>query len=51
MEELDPAILLFLRGMARKGEPPSRRKGKDEQDPEPLEVPAVPIHVQEKIHP
>jgi adenine-specific DNA-methyltransferase len=26
-------------------------KGKDEQDAEPLEVPAVPIHVQEKIHP
>src|SRR6516164_8830259 len=26
-------------------------KGKDAQDAEPLEVPAVPIHVQEKIHP
>src|SRR5436190_4058455 len=26
-------------------------KGKDEQDAHPLEVPAVPIHVQEKIHP
>src|SRR5262245_9457371 len=26
-------------------------KGKDEQDAKPLEVPAVPIHVQEKIHP
>src|SRR3954464_8624081 len=26
-------------------------KGKDEQDAQPLEVPAVPIHVQEKIHP
>src|SRR5437868_7881687 len=26
-------------------------KGKDEQDARPLEVPAVPIHVQEKIHP
>ncbi len=25
-------------------------KGKDEQDARPLEVPAVPIHVQEKIH-
>src|SRR5262249_19818989 len=25
-------------------------KGKDEQDAKPLEVPAVPIHVQEKIH-
>src|SRR5215471_19097753 len=26
-------------------------KGKDEQDARPLEVPAVPIHVQEKIQP
>jgi adenine-specific DNA-methyltransferase len=26
-------------------------KGKDEQDTKPLEVPTVPIHVQEKIHP
>src|SRR5215471_8841714 len=26
-------------------------KGKDEQDTKPLEVPAVPIHVQEKVHP
>jgi adenine-specific DNA-methyltransferase len=26
-------------------------RGKDEQDAKPLEVPAVPIHVQEKIHP
>src|ERR1043165_9860369 len=26
-------------------------KGKDEQDAKPLEVPAVPIYVQEKIHP
>jgi adenine-specific DNA-methyltransferase len=26
-------------------------KGKDEQDSKPLEVPAVPLHVQEKIHP
>jgi adenine-specific DNA-methyltransferase len=26
-------------------------KGKDEQDVQPLEVPAVPLHVQEKIHP
>jgi adenine-specific DNA-methyltransferase len=26
-------------------------KGKDEQDANPLEVPAVPIHVQEKVHP
>src|SRR5204862_1948465 len=26
-------------------------KGKDEQDAKPLEVPAVPIHVHEKIHP
>ncbi|AMV38777.1 site-specific DNA-methyltransferase [Planctomyces sp. SH-PL62] len=26
-------------------------KGKDEQDARPLEVPAVPLHVQEKIHP
>jgi adenine-specific DNA-methyltransferase len=26
-------------------------KGKDEQDAQPLEVPAVPLHVQEKIHP
>src|SRR4051812_41771680 len=26
-------------------------KGKDEQDSQPLEVPAVALHVQEKIHP
>ncbi|MFL5659574.1 MAG: site-specific DNA-methyltransferase, partial [Ktedonobacteraceae bacterium] len=26
-------------------------KGKDEQDRHPLEVPAVPIYIQEKIHP
>src|SRR5437764_1717200 len=26
-------------------------KGKDEQDRQPLEVPAVPIYIQEKIHP
>ena len=26
-------------------------KGKDEQDAEPLEVPAVPVYIQEKIHP
>ena len=26
-------------------------KGKDQQDNEPLEVPAVPIYIQEKIHP
>ncbi len=26
-------------------------KGKDEQDQSPLEVPAVPIHIQEKIQP
>src|SRR5262245_44414443 len=26
-------------------------KGKDEQDTKPLEVPSVPIHVQEKVHP
>jgi adenine-specific DNA-methyltransferase len=26
-------------------------KGKDEQDARPLEIPAVPIHVQEKVHP
>src|SRR2546421_7121030 len=26
-------------------------KGKDEQDSKPFEVPAVPIYIQEKIHP
>src|SRR5437867_588280 len=26
-------------------------KGKDEQDAQPLEVPAVPLHVHEKLHP
>ena len=26
-------------------------KGKDEQDQKPLEVPSVPIYIQEKIHP
>ena len=26
-------------------------KGKDEQDSQPLEVPAVPIYIQEKVHP
>jgi len=26
-------------------------KGKHEDDPRPLEVPAVPVYIQEKIHP
>src|SRR6267142_2275654 len=26
-------------------------KGKDEQDAQPLEVPVVPIYIQEKVHP
>src|SRR3954449_13630151 len=26
-------------------------RGKDEQDAKPLQVPAVPLHVQEKVHP
>jgi adenine-specific DNA-methyltransferase len=41
----------FVVGRDRSLDPQLVWKGKDEQDARPLEVPAVPIHVHEKIHP
>jgi adenine-specific DNA-methyltransferase len=41
----------FLINRDRSLDPQLVWKGKDEQDAKPLEVPVVPIHVQEKIHP
>src|SRR5215203_2782399 len=41
----------FVVGRDRSLDPQLVWKGKDEQDAHPLDVPAVPIHVQEKVHP
>src|SRR5262245_56155363 len=41
----------FVVGRDRSLDPQLVWRGKDEQDAKPLEVPAVPIHVQEKVHP
>jgi adenine-specific DNA-methyltransferase len=41
----------FVVGRDRSLDPQLVWKGKDEQDATPLEVPAVALHVQEKIHP
>ncbi|MBA4191818.1 MAG: site-specific DNA-methyltransferase [Planctomycetaceae bacterium] len=41
----------FVANRDRSLDPQLVWKGKDEQDARPLEVPAIPIHVQEKIHP
>jgi adenine-specific DNA-methyltransferase len=41
----------FVANRDRSLDPQLVWKGKDEQDAKPLEVPAVPIHVHEKVHP
>jgi len=48
-EEEQPAKVLYPRDPDL--DPQLVWKGKDEQDAEPLEVPAVPVYIQEKIHP
>jgi adenine-specific DNA-methyltransferase len=49
VEEATPKTLLYPRDPSL--DPQLVWKGKDEQDRHPLEVPAVPIYIQEKIHP
>jgi adenine-specific DNA-methyltransferase len=48
-EEESPKTLLYPRDPSL--DPQLVWKGKDEQDREPLEVPVVPVYIQEKIHP
>ncbi|MCE9635046.1 MAG: site-specific DNA-methyltransferase [Planctomycetes bacterium] len=48
-DEASPATVLYPRDPSL--DPQLVWKGKDEQDRHPLEVPAVPIYIQEKIHP
>src|SRR5665213_1248094 len=48
-EENAPKTILYPRDPSL--DPQLVWKGKDEQDAKPLEVPAVPIYIQEKIHP
>jgi adenine-specific DNA-methyltransferase len=48
-EEQKPQTVLYPRDPSL--DPQLVWKGKDEQDQHPLEVPAVPIYIQEKIHP
>ena len=48
-EENKPKTILYPRDPSL--DPQLVWKGKDEQDQKPLEVPAVPIYIQEKIHP
>lgn len=48
-EEKAPKVLVYPRDQSL--DPQLVWKGKDEQDREPLAVPAVPIYIQEKIHP
>ncbi len=48
-DEDKPGIILYPRDPSL--DPQLVWKGKDEQDSEDLEVPAVPIYIQEKIHP
>src|SRR5215475_14307978 len=48
-DEAAPKAILYPRDPSL--DPQLVWKGKDEQDAKPLEVPAVPIYVQEKIHP
>ena len=48
-EEKAPQTLLYPRDPSL--DPQLVWKGKDEQDRQPLAVPAVPIYIQEKIHP
>jgi adenine-specific DNA-methyltransferase len=48
-DEAKPKTILYPRDPSL--DPQLVWKGKDEQDRHPLEVPAVPIYIQEKIHP
>ncbi len=48
-KEKKPKAILYPRDPSL--DPQLVWKGKDEQDQKPLEVPAVPIYIQEKIHP
>jgi adenine-specific DNA-methyltransferase len=48
-DEKSPKAILYPRDPSL--DPQLVWKGKDEQDRNPLEVPAVPIYIQEKIHP
>lgn len=48
-EEKTPKVILYPRDESL--DPQLVWKGKDEQDSKELEVPAVPIYIQEKIHP
>src|SRR5207237_7296358 len=47
----DDAPRTFVVNRDRSLDPQLVWKGKDEQDAKPLDVPVVPIHVQEKVHP
>ena len=48
-EEKKPKVILYPRDTSL--DPQLVWKGKDEQDQHPLEVPALPMYIQEKIHP
>ena len=48
-DEAHPKNILYPRDPSL--DPQLVWKGKDEQDQKPLEVPAVPIYIQEKVHP
>jgi adenine-specific DNA-methyltransferase len=48
-EEKEPETVLYPRDTSL--DPQLVWKGKDEQDSRPLEVPSVPVYIQEKIHP
>jgi adenine-specific DNA-methyltransferase len=48
-DEAKPKTLLYPRDPSL--DPQLVWKGKDEQDRQPLEVPSVPVYIQEKIHP
>ena len=48
-EEAEPRTMLYPRDPSL--DPQLVWKGKDEQDRQPLEVPVLPIYIQEKIHP
>jgi adenine-specific DNA-methyltransferase len=48
-DEAKPKVILYPRDPSL--DPQLVWKGKDEQDSKPLEVPAVPVYIQEKIHP
>jgi len=48
-EEKEPETILYPRDPSL--DPQLVWKGKDEQDSKPLEVPSVPVYIQEKIQP